>query len=338
MVIAWVVSIFADDILDWLPTIDSASENCRNDVESKGLCSQIIATYEVSWSLFAFHLFLALVLIKVKYTEEIRAKFHTSFWCVKFCVYLLLFVTAFFIPNEFYYVYKWFALIGAIIFIFLQLFLLIDFAHTLNTTWVKNYEEDQSKKWVIALSFVTFLSFAVALALNVLSYVYYSDKWTGPFATTLNVVLCLFVTGLSLHPMIQEAQRSNTETPIGILQSGIVSSYASFLVISGLMSDNSSTVDQLVILLGAIFVFASIISAALNISKHEDSFTTSSKNEDSALLDAIGDGEVVPYNYSFFHCTFALGAMYLAMLMTNWTFTTGGTSEMEIDHGPVSMW
>ena len=38
-------------------------------------------------------------------------------------------------------------MIGAFLFILIQLILIVDFAHAWNESWVGNYEESQSKWW-----------------------------------------------------------------------------------------------------------------------------------------------------------------------------------------------
>jgi len=40
-------------------------------------------------------------------------------------------------------------MIGAFLFILIQLVLLIDFAHAWNESWISRYEDTQSKKWFI---------------------------------------------------------------------------------------------------------------------------------------------------------------------------------------------
>ena len=44
-------------------------------------------------------------------------------------------------------------MIGAFIFILIQLILLVDFAHAWNERWLNNYEESQSKGWFAGTRF-----------------------------------------------------------------------------------------------------------------------------------------------------------------------------------------
>jgi len=41
----------------------------------------------------------------------------------------------------------WIAIFAAAIFVFVQLVLLVDFAHSWNEAWVENFEETDSKSW-----------------------------------------------------------------------------------------------------------------------------------------------------------------------------------------------
>lgn len=49
------------------------------------------------------------------------------------------------------------------------------------------------------------------------------------------------------------------------------------------------------------------------------------------------DAQPVSYSYTFFHLIFALASMYSAMLLTGWTSSTSGSSEL-IDVGWTSVW
>ena len=59
--------------------------------------------------------------------------------------------------------------------------------------------------------------------------------------------------------------------------------------------------------------------------------------ERSSGNEAVVDYEPVSYNYSFFHMTFALAAMYVAMLMTGWS-TSSVLEVNSIDVGWASAW
>jgi len=51
-----------------------------------------------------------------------------------------------------------------------------------------------------------------------------------------------------------------------------------------------------------------------------------------------GDTEAVPYNYAFFHFTFAIATMYVAMLLTNWNTLGGSGDYMVVGRSYAAMW
>lgn len=54
-------------------------------------------------------------------------------------------------------------MIGAALFIIIQLVLLVDFAHRWSEKWAKNMEETEDNFWFYSLLTVTLVLFAVAL-------------------------------------------------------------------------------------------------------------------------------------------------------------------------------
>ena len=346
-VIAWVFSFWAMDLLDWIPTIENAGE----------CCSGAVAVYRLTWALFMFHIILSLSTIGVKDKGECRAQIHSDWYSLKFLLLTFLAVVAFWIPNSFFIAYGWIALIGAGIFVLLQLLMLVDFAHSLNEGWVEKYEETGEKKYVAFLFVATFLCFGTAVVLSVLMYVYEMgpQTWVSPFLVSLNILFCLIITLISVHPTIQNADRS---TPVGLFQAGFVSFYATYLVFAGLMDGTESdALETTTIVLGSIFIIICVAYTAFRISGHEDTyFGVPTDDVASINLMMEEDGEDVPindteasetekgsisYSYSFFHLVFALGATYVCMLLTSWSElsnsndTDGG---IQVDSGAASMW
>jgi len=88
------------------------------------------------------------MLIGVKSSRDCRANIQDGFWFFKFLFLLLISFVSFLIPNDFFIGYGWIALIGAALFILVQLILIVDFAHTWNETWVGYYEQsNESRGW-----------------------------------------------------------------------------------------------------------------------------------------------------------------------------------------------
>ena len=109
----------------------------------------------------------------------------------------------------------YFGLIGAFLFILIQLVLLVDFAHSWNSAWVENMEETGSKVWAALLLFFTFLMYGTAVAGIVCLYVYFthgikdaaaSACHTNKFFISFNLILCIIASVLAIHPKVQEHQ------------------------------------------------------------------------------------------------------------------------------------
>lgn len=72
---------------------------------------------------------------KVSSTRDWRASIQNGYWGVKLLAWTAIAVLSFFIPNEFFTGWATFIdMPGAGLFIFIQVILLIDFAHTLSET------------------------------------------------------------------------------------------------------------------------------------------------------------------------------------------------------------
>lgn len=128
----------------------------------------------------------------------------------------------------------YFGFIGAFLFIFIQLVLIIDFAHSWAEAWVGNYEETDHKGWLAALLVFTGLLFGLAFTGTVLFYVYYTGDYSGQcklheFFISLNMILCVAISVISILPKVQEHMPKS-----GLLQSSVVSMYMVYLTWSAM--------------------------------------------------------------------------------------------------------
>lgn len=87
------------------------------------------------------------MLIHINNTEMKHSCHHIfRFWAIKILIFIAIGVGAFFIPRgSFGQAWMIVGLIGAFLFLIIQLILLIDFAHGWAESWVEKYEETESK-------------------------------------------------------------------------------------------------------------------------------------------------------------------------------------------------
>jgi len=163
---------------------------------------------------------------------------------------------------------------------------------------------------------------------------------------------------LSVSTKVQE---SNPKT--GLLQSAVVAAYATYLLASALLSqpticnpfgisnqsNNSRFAPDLSIFLGALFTmvavcYSTIRAALTNLNTPSDQEALLDSNKDSTEgVAVVEEAEEVTYSYSIFHFTFAMGAMYIGALLTDWqsispeTLATASV-QMETDFGETAMW
>lgn len=194
----------------------------------------------------------------------------SRWWAPKVMFWFGLLVLSFFIPNRFFMIWgNYIALVGAALFILVQLVLLVDFAHTWSETCLENWEQSDNENWKYILLASTLALYLLAIALISVLFAFFAgpgctqNKWF----TSLDLVFIVMVTVLAVHPLVQEANPRS-----GISQSAMVAAYATYLVISAIA--NAPTTDDTVdcnplnrsrgtqttsIVIGAIFTFIAIV-------------------------------------------------------------------------------
>ena len=81
-------------------------------------------------------------------------------------------------------------MVGAALFIIIQLVLLVDFAHRWSEKWARNMEETEDNFWFYSLLIVTLVLFGAALAGSIVMYVKFChDCGKNVMFITLNLVV-----------------------------------------------------------------------------------------------------------------------------------------------------
>lgn len=374
-IVQYILNFWSYKLLSFVPVLHLCSGDDR-------WCVGALAAARVCFAMTVFHGILAILLIRVRNSNDVRAGIQDGWWLIKLGLIVVLSVLAFFIPNEFFVVFGWITLFGAAGFILIQLVLLIEFAYTWAETWVANYQGEsqieENKIWFWLLMGCTLGLYAGAIVLSVLIYVFFykgeSECWMNIMLPTVNLAICATLSAISINSRIQDAHPSKGT---GLLQSAVVTAYCTYLIYSAVTSEPESSHcnpfnhvggSLSSLLIGAAFTIVAVCFSTVRIaskgeniisSSEDTSLTTNSPTEteplalgegedgeavnpeaDAAKKEADDEAEAVTYNYTFFHITFLLGAMYVFMLITDWQ-TVSGIAEgddYKVDHGFVAVW
>jgi hypothetical protein len=348
--IAWIFRSWAQKILKWVPVLSHACD--KEDV-----CYGTLAVYRISFCLALFHVFLALITIGTSRKGDCRVQLQDGFWGVKVIILAGMCVGAFFIPNAFFEYYGWFALVASGVFILVQLVLLVDFAHSWAENWIGKHEEaeDGDKKWWWFMLGATGVLFFAALGLTITMYAVFNSCGKNVAFVTINLLLCVVMSAMSIHPKVQE-----TSPASGILQPALISCYCTYLIFSSIQSEDdgcnpwraTTSASNTSLLIGAIFTIcavcygtfrASSTIGAVEPEKETLIQDTESTGEGAAEVKEHSDpDEPLTYSFTRFHIVFALGAMYIAMLMTDWQTVynpgKGANSPPNVDSGLAAVW
>ncbi|KAH7919513.1 TMS membrane protein/tumor differentially expressed protein [Leucogyrophana mollusca] len=377
----------------------------------EGNCYGVLAVHRICFALSLFHAILSASLIGVKESRDKRASIQNGWWGPKVLLWILLVVVSFFIPNGFFIFWgNYVSLIGATIFILLGLVLLVDFAHSWSETCLENWENSSSNLWQWILIGSTATTYIATIVLTGVLYAFFASSGCtlNRFFISFNLVLCVIITIMCVHPTVQEYNPRS-----GLAQSGMVAAYCTYLIVSAVSNHAHESCNPLsrnggapaktrttTVVLGAIFTFLAIaystsraatqsralvgkgkkggaVQLPIDDSPHAEMGVVSTQPGRTespryqALLAAVEAGAIpasalneeededddddygeakddersgTRYNYSWFHVIFAIGAMYVAMLLTDWNVVStepGSTQSDEvvyIGRSETAMW
>ncbi|KAJ2228932.1 Membrane protein tms1 [Coemansia sp. RSA 485] len=198
----------------------------------EGLCYGTLAVHRMCFSLSVWHLVLGVLTMGVVDSRHPRAKLQNGLWAVKFIGWLLLAVVSFVIPSGFFEFYsRYVAMVGAAVFLLIQLVLLVDFAYNLAEGCIDRYEETERPLWRNLLVWGTVSMYVAFAVMTIVDYVFFASEGCGrnQFFITTNMLICIIVSAIAVHPRVQEANLKS-----GLAQAGMVTAYATYLVTSAL--------------------------------------------------------------------------------------------------------
>lgn len=205
----------------------------------KQQCDEMVgylSVYRVCFAMTGFFVLFCLIMIKVSSSKDPRAKIQNGFWLFKVLIMIAICVGAFYIPRgDFGKAWMVIGLIGAFLFVIIQMILLIDFAHGWSESWVEKYEETEAKCYYYGLLFFTVLFYLISITAIVLFYIFYAhDGECGlhKFFVSFNMILCIGCSVLAILPKIQDAQPKS-----GLLQASVITMYVIYLTWSAMTNN-----------------------------------------------------------------------------------------------------
>ncbi|NXF87156.1 SERC2 protein, partial [Eubucco bourcierii] len=320
-----------------------SSVNCESFLGHK-------AVYRMGFAMAAFFFLFAAIMLCVRSSKDPRAALQNGFWFFKFLVLIGITVGAFYIPDgTFTSVWFYFGVVGSFLFILIQLILLIDFAHSWSQLWLRNADQSNAKGWYAALCIITFIFYAASIAGIVLLYIYYTKPegcTEGKVLISINLILCLIVSAVSILPKVQNAQPHS-----GLLQASLITLYTVYVTWAALAnvptrscnptllvrSSNSSAVATQAVttwwdapsIVGLVIFILCTLFISLRRSDHRQvnklmlTEEQGAGGEEGAAESSPhraydNEQEGVAYNYTFFHLCLLLAALYIMMTLTNW--------------------
>ncbi|RDL35705.1 Membrane protein-like protein TMS1 [Venustampulla echinocandica] len=139
-------------------------------------------------------------------------------------------VLTFLIPESFFAFWgNYVALFGATLFLLLGLILLVDLAHSWAEYCLEQIDATDSRVWRGVLIGSTLGMYAASLAMTIVQYIFFAASGCSmnQTAITLNLVFLVLVSGISVHPAIQEYNPK-----AGLAQSAMVAVYCTYLTMS----------------------------------------------------------------------------------------------------------
>ncbi|VDN06209.1 unnamed protein product [Thelazia callipaeda] len=324
-------------------------------------CSRAVgfqAVYRLCAGMAIFFFLFMVLMLGVKSSGDLRSRIQNGFWFFKYLIMAVTIVGLFYVSSEnISSPLMWIGLIGGFLFILLQLILIVDFSHSLAEGWMEKYEEDESRACYCGLLTFTGLSYSLAISSIVLMYMYYTtgDSCHLPkFIITFNLILCVFISILSVLPRVQERMPRS-----GLLQSSFIALYVMYITWSALINNpdkkcNPSLIDIFTnrttpqgqhvygtpipteSLISLLIWFICILYASFRTSSSFNKITggshgTVDDSENGSQQHVISssqdlnnrrvwddESDAVSYSYSFFHFVFGLASLYVMMTLTSW--------------------
>ncbi|GIX90366.1 serine incorporator 5 [Caerostris extrusa] len=207
-------------------------------VPATGNTSNLFTEFLLVWLHFFHHGFLT---IGISTSESCRSGLHNGMWCYKLLILCLICAGIFLIPaqyvNNFRTIWMYFSMVGAGVFIIIQLMLIVDFAHAWTDNWLQRVSNGGSRCWFVAMVFcamIIYTAIVIGIVLIAQNYTRAEGCSTNKIFIGVNGGLCLLCSFISIMPSVE---RSTGDSRAGLLQSSVISAYVVYLTWSALSSE-----------------------------------------------------------------------------------------------------
>ncbi|ORY88526.1 serine incorporator/TMS membrane protein [Syncephalastrum racemosum] len=359
-ILAWLMlSNWASKQLQKL-TLDYLKLEC-----SEGTCYGIIAVHRVCFALVLFHALLGILLLGVRDSRQKRAGLQNGWWGPKVLIWIALLVVSFFIPNGFFHGLGWterclenyemtdsnkwkYILISGTLLMFSGAITLTGIMYGFFATNGCSLNQFFVTLNLILCILVTLLCIAPSVQA--------ANSRSGLSQASIVVIYCTYLVLSAVanepndkqcNPLRRSHGPQTTSIVLGAIFTFLAVAYSTSRAAtqdgafingsSGKRRNNYEPLDteSAVPLMtnqveaGAQRMNREHLMAAVESGALPRSALDDDDDEDDVddVLDDERYGSV--YNYSFFHFVFAIAAMYIAMVLTNWN-----TISMEDMEGP----
>ena len=321
-------------------------------ISTHGVCLSTdpayMAVYRVCIAMATFYLLFALILVCVDDVRDPRVDLQYKAWPVKICLFCSLLLASFLLPNEFSRIWIYTALIGTFLFTLLQLMLLIYWSKTTAIILKEKVENSKSKTWSILLIFLIIFMIVLFLAAIITFYVFfskYSRCLTNTVLITLNLVLVIITSLLSVHPKMYN---------VGLFQCYIIVTFSIYLTWSGLSHNPDENCNPVAGYIAEVDMRPNLnIQAGLDIlltfltviyyTSKAPSISESLRNATEIFRSVYGTCVQRPsaisvaevesqrkahfpmYNFSLFHGVYFLASLHSTVILTNWFIPTSAS-------------
>ena len=273
----------AADEISWL--------NCTKLAGGGSSCFGESTVLRASLSLFLTHLFVLLVICP---RAQCSSAIHDGFWCIKIFLLIALFAATFWIPYQFFFTWAWICRIGAITFLIIQAYFLLNQAYIWNDELLARFDgsSDQCYAQFLLLSY-SIAAFLISTGWIVFMWFFFRDCASGMFTLIVTTAAVGFFTIVALLKIFDVNVFRENAT---VFVTGNVNLYITYLGWTAVASNPHAECNPFIesgwntfaqIAVGLVFTFVTIWSIAIASSAQ----SSKAKEKTSAAQEIIEENE-----------------------------------------------